>query len=276
MSDARHKAILEAQGIPGDVADALVKGQQDVESGMQTLTDLMNDKWTDASRIAYYKGILTSQELANGLRSQDADVRSAAEKVKSDAEYQLRLLETGAADIAAQTGVNLSTGLNRATQPAAQAAAAMRGAINKILADQTGVREGAANVGTAWADALAARLNGDRWKVAQALYGYKVMLIGLSPPKEGPLKDIDTGAYNIGKSWHDNFNRGLGGDDDLNLPTIPDLAPGGGVAGGAAGGMGTGGVLELHAHLYLDGKEIAEEVSRYQYYGQPKLGILGK
>lgn len=194
MSDARHKAIEEARGIPGDVATALVQGQQDVESGMKTLTDLMNDKWTDASRIAYYKGVLTSSELARGLKSKDADVRSEAEYVKAHALEQLRLLQTGAADIAAQTGVNLEEGLRLALLPVGEAAQGLRLRVAKELALPDEARTAGETLGGAFAAGIIAALIA---KTPAVHVSAGKLLAGLSDVPVTPARPAGTGYQGL-------------------------------------------------------------------------------
>lgn len=69
---------------------------------------------------------------------------------------------------------------------------------------------GGANVGVAWANGLrssAAYVNQVAWEVAAAA---NPALHGLSPPKEGPLSDIDVGGFNVGKAWADGFSKAGG------------------------------------------------------------------
>src|SRR3990167_5123335 len=103
MRLAKAAAVAEAKALPGDISRALIQGQADVESGMEALTDLMKDSLSDAAKIAYYKGVLASRQLAKGLRDERADVRSAAQQVRDDALAQLKLLESGVADAMVDT-----------------------------------------------------------------------------------------------------------------------------------------------------------------------------
>jgi hypothetical protein len=253
LSAEAQKALSIARGIPGDVANALVQGQKDVESGMKTLTDLMTDKWTDASRIAYYKGILTSGELARGLRSGDADVRSQAEYVKANALTQLELLQSGAADIAARTGVTLADGLTQALVPVATAAAGLRLRAIKELDLTPDLSTGGYNAGTAWIAALAASVDYHRYLVLNALARLKASMAGFSPPKEGPLKDIDKGGFNVGKAWMMGLAKGMGGG--LSLPKIPGMS-GGGMGSGGGGGMGQTININIAQGAFIDGPSV--------------------
>lgn len=111
--------------------------------------------------------------------------------------------------------------------------------------------------------------------MAQALYGYKAMLVPSSPsPPKGPLHNAHLGAMKIGVEYAKALGLGLG---TFSMPTTklgdmaalsPNLGPMAGLSLPAPAGGGGGGVTEVHTHLYLDGKEIADNVTRHQYYGR--------
>jgi hypothetical protein len=71
----------------------------------------------------------------------------------------------------------------------------------------------------------------------------------------------------VGKTWGQGLSKGLGA-----LPDLGGKLPGAmsGFAGAAAGG----GINEIHTHIYLDGREIAEAVDRHNYYQRPTYGTL--
>jgi hypothetical protein len=84
-------------------------------------------------------------------------------------------------------------------------------------------------------------------------------LQGHSPPKEGPLKDIDKWGFNIGKAWAEGITKGA------NLGRLG--IGGGGLSGGGMAMAGGGGSQVIQ--LVVDGRTLAEIVNRANYYQQP-------
>lgn len=133
-------------------------------------------------------------------------------------------------------------------------------------------------VGQSWGDGLFGAANYVRQKAAQmAQYGTRD-LVGLSPPKSGPLREIDTWGFNVGQAWTEGLAEAIGAgrllDDlasgtvvpniDLGLVTAP-VAP---LTGGLAGGSVAGDVTNIN--LTVEGREpivstaqeIAEQAAR--------------
>ncbi len=135
------------------------------------------------------------------------------------------------------------------------------------------------NIGVAWANGLRsakdyARINA--WELAAST---KPGLHGLSPPKEGPLRDIDIGGRNIGLAWAKGFGSvipevksqagglaaaaaaalamsGSATAGDLSLGSIVPPFVGAGSAGnGAAAGGGAPIENHWHTHLHVEGRE---------------------
>lgn len=117
---------------------------------------------------------------------------------------------------------------------------------NRALAtlnNLSGVAGGGSAFGGAWVNALVTRLKGDMWKVASALYGYKLMLIPSSPsPPKGPLHNAHLGALKIGLEWRKHLEQGIG---PLNLP-VPKV---GGMPVGSMGLAGVGGLTMAGASV---------------------------
>jgi hypothetical protein len=62
------------------------------------------------------------------------------------------------------------------------------------------------------------------------------------------------------------------GLDNFRVPSLPQFGLEG-AAAGAGGPGGTGGGV-IHTHVYLDGRQIAEAVTRRQYYGATTTGAF--
>lgn len=78
-----------------------------------------------------------------------------------------------------------------------------------ILKWGDGAVSGMANIGKAAIGGLINGLKGAMGGVGKALGGLNNILKGMSPPKEGPLKDIDVGASNIGVAWAKGLIKGM-------------------------------------------------------------------
>ena len=234
MGEAAAAAVEKARLLPAEVAKAMIDGQHDVEAGVTLLTELMNDEWTDATREAYYAGILASQQLADGLADADADVRSAAIDVRNNAIRELDRLKHGAYD----------------------AAAAATGALRSGLTfNATGIGQG---VVYSYASGI--------YSVAQAAVDaasyVRRRVSGVLAHAGSPWY---TGSRKIGemvaKTYGQGIASGLG-----NLPSVSGLLPGGG--GAMAPAMAGGGSLPP-IYISLDGRELSESTARWGYFSQP-------
>ena len=102
----------------------------------------------------------------------------------------------------------------------------------------SGMYDGGRNAGVAWANGLrsAADYAGlMAWEVAAAA---DPALHGLSPPKEGPLRDIDDWGENIGRAWADGWLRAVPYVADVANEVAAAAVPGMGGGGYGAGGLG--------------------------------------
>lgn len=229
MKEAREDSIAEARALPGDIARALRQGQEDVESGMADLTALMEESLSDAAKMTYLKGVLSSEELAAGLVDERADVRAAAKELKEEAEYQLALLESGAADIAVDTGTSLDANLRVQQGKVSGAAGFLRDSmISHLGFDATSIGE---TVGRTYGDGLGAAYSYVFTTAEQLANAVRHHLrLEQSPPY--------VAAREYGEKVAEFYGEGLeGGLGQLAMPNVLPSAPlpamaGAGVAGG--------------------------------------------
>jgi len=263
---ARLKAEQEARAIPGDLSRALIAGQQDVESGMEALTDLMENSLSDAAKMAYLRGVLADKELAKGLRDERADVRAAAMQVRDDAVHQLMLLESGAADAAVTGMTTFNEQIRLSAVDTGIAAAAVKQRAQAVLEFGDEAGRWGQTVARSFADAWPTQAAYLEHQVEDYLDGARGVLEGLSPPKKGPLKDIDKWGASVARAWAKGFNSVAGGF----MPALGAMFGGGGMAPAYAGGGG--GVI--HTHIYLDGRQIADAVNEVNAFQRPSAGLL--
>jgi hypothetical protein len=164
-------------------------------------------------------------------------------------------------------GSQLASGMND-SRPGVQAAARLVNAVAmQTVGSTAGFWTGGKNVSQTWVNGF---LSTNVYSAASGwLNGVKQLLVGNSPPPKGPLKGIDKGGENIGKAWAQGMVKGL---DNFRVPSLPQFGLEG-AAAGAGGPGGTGGGV-IHTHVYLDGRQIAEAVTRRQYYGATTTGAF--
>ena len=206
--------VEEFEELPAEMADAMLKGQFELEDATAELVRFIAEGLTPAQEKAQAIAFLTSKAYADALASGKPAAIAKANEL---------------------------------------AAAALAVLANPNVAP---VVSGAQRIAASFAAALASGLIANLYRIDYALSRYAGKLIGFSPPKEGPLKGIDKGAFNIGKAWTTNFAKGIG---PLNLPALPGTASG--TAGLALAGAGSGGgIRDVHVHIegpvYADGPAI--------------------
>ena len=246
---ARRKAIAEIQALPGDLSKALLQGEDDVRTGMEDLTGLMEDELSDAAQMAYLKGVLASQELANGLNDERASVRAAAAQIKADALEQLRLLESGAADAAVNAGTTFAEQLRLQRVAAGNAARDLARAATGMIAaeDWSGVGQRAGN---SFAAGLT-KATGSVAKAAQDLKNVaKHYLEFAGSPAYTHSRQI---GEEVGESWAKGLASSL-----VKLPDLGGALPGGSLGGSPMGGSSGGGGFSLpNIIVQLDGRELS-------------------
>jgi hypothetical protein len=134
------------------------------------------------------------------------------------------------------------------------------------------------NIGTDWIRGISQGIRTHEYLLDHELDRIAGDMKGKSPPKTGPLKDLDVGAERIGQAWAQSFAKGLGDAQQQSRRVLDGLAlagggqsmavGGGGMARGLLGGGGLGApATEVHHHhIYLDGREIGGYQTREKYY----------
>lgn len=130
--------------------------------------------------------------------------------------------------------------------------------------------EGGRRMGLAWSAGLRSAYGASYSAGIALASGAGLSLRGLSPPKEGPLQNIDTDAMHIGMAWGDGLGMAAGYIEDkaAGLAGIAGSALSGigGLSGGptfdaaAAGNAASGGgVTEVNIYLTVEGDLKADE-----------------
>lgn len=259
--DARKKAREEARAIPGDISDALIKGMDDIETGLDALVDLMENSLSDAAKIAKLKGILASDELAAGLLDERADVRAAAMQLRDETIAQLELIESGAADAAVDTGTTFAYQLSQQEDEASRAAADIKRAVNLALATTGDPAAGGAAIINSWINSMEYTLAARKARFTLLVSRYSDILGG-SLPTAGPLQHPERGGRSIAEAWTENgLVRGLKDGWNAVAAALPSLDPrmsglsmATAMAPAGTPGLATAaGVVENHWHLTVNG-----------------------
>lgn len=272
---AKLAAEHEASLVPKGLADALLGQKGDLAAIRQAIIDAIAGAVTDARSITESEGILAGRDLGKGFRKGstelDAILLEQVDKVVTNLQILAPLaLSTGAGipkNLKAGIDANLSATMEALDHIRLQAgshldladfaeamgyagiAAYIRGLKTpNAPATATAIARGLQNAmkldlfdeGRHASQTYLAGFSSTAYTAATGwLNGLKQMLVGNSPPPEGPLKDLDLGAERAARSWTDVFARTLGG---LNLgPALAGAIPGTG--GPALGAPGAGGML---------------------------------
>jgi hypothetical protein len=227
---------------------------------MELLKELMTDEWDDAARIAYLKGVLSSEELAAGLISEDADVRSAAIDIRNNALRELQRLESGAYDAGAYAGNRAASGL-RSTSPAVTAAAGtVRGdALRGLYLDATATGK---NVGQTYANGLTSS-KAIVIAAAKALSLPVMRVLAMAgSPDYTHSREI---GERVGETWGEGLRNAL-----VRLPSMAGFLPDGGSEFGlSTAGAATGSGSLPPIIIQLDGKELVQSTARWSYLMAP-------
>jgi hypothetical protein len=109
--EQQSKIVADARALPLDIAKAIRAGRQDVADGSKLFLEDQETAQTAAKKAAYYHGILSSKQLAAGLKDSRPELRAEAEAVRAAALAALEKLGVNAYDIAVDAGVNIDEGL---------------------------------------------------------------------------------------------------------------------------------------------------------------------
>lgn len=230
MQDALDEGEEIARSTPGSLADELRAGIDDYDEALEELTEVAVNSVSDLAERQKIEGILASEELTDALNSDSLRTRLLAQELVADLVSDYELLAPGALAAGETVNPNLADGIYDNIGLATAAGEAVVDAAGNPLVDTGWAYEGGRNVGVAWANGLRSTkdwVNLVAWEVAAAA---DPALHGLSPPKEGPLRNIDEWGENIGRAWAE----GLGAAAPWVAMQSRSLA------GAAAGALTTG------------------------------------
>lgn len=209
------EAEEKGRDLPRVFADGIVSARNAPLDAMAELKELMKKPLTETAETARLLGQLASEELAKGLTSGDPAVRNAAAGARNTIINRLRDLEVTPGTISAK-GMEALQDAMRSADPEIRAAAAeiyasVKGAVPTPASMFKWSKAALESYGKAFY-AMAPEL--EQAAIA-AMHGVKNVMEAHSPPKAGPLKDIDKWGKATGLAWVEGFIDSLGTAEEL-------------------------------------------------------------
>lgn len=258
---------------------AIIDGTPPIDTAARFVADIPRKTMVEAYQALRDAAYQAQVEIAAGLIegqnapqvAMDAALQLVEEELTAEQEIvrlkgNLLTLET-AAGIASEEGKTASV-------------IAINGAI-QVVKDrldfiQSDFYTSGYNIGVAWANGLRGAsdyANLMAWELAASA---DPALHGLSPPKEGPLKNIDKWGKNIGMAWAGGLLDSVGSISSAAHAMAAAAVPGSGtmaMAGSMVGGSSGGGVVK-NFYLTVEGKqpvvssaqEILHEMARLESF----------
>jgi hypothetical protein len=233
VGDAGTEAGQIAAQTPAQIASGLRSNRDAVGSAMDQLKEDIKDHIAPAKEIAKLEGMLSGKALTAGLKSTDPIVRAQATATVDTIETRLNELK-GVGTTAGQTGAGAIPGGMQSKDPAVLAAARSTTAVvttqfntletgsriaaqtanltlsSGLSAGTTAAARAGETVAAAWGNALTRTIAGYRDDIAKAAAYATAPIHGSSPPKVGPLREIDKWGENIGDAWLGGLERATG------------------------------------------------------------------
>jgi hypothetical protein len=192
------------KGIDSEDADTK---QAAVQVGLDALAglSLAVQNGHGSAKSAQQIGELFSTLTAKGVDAKSIAVALAADGVAADAVAKLTGYYPTYDAIGQKWSVNVATGIDKKDGSIDTAATTATAPLRDTsLADQGD------NIGDAWMDKLAAGIRGGKATLEYNINKATAAMRGFSPPKEGPLVDIDKWGYNVGVAWAGGYVKGVG------------------------------------------------------------------
>jgi len=207
-------------------------------------------------------------EMADAMLREQQKLTDAAAQLVAFTAEALSPAQVVARDIGFLTSTELAAGLVSDKPLVVTKAEELRDAALTELNQTAGAYSGGSAIAYAWINGMLVSMRALRQSLQDEMSRIK-RLYGGSLPTAGPLQHPETGGASIAKAWLGGMVEELRG----GLP-LPGLN-GNGASGFASGlapamaGVGGGGGGDIHTHVYLNEREIAEAVTHYQNFAQP-------
>lgn len=229
-SGAAVAAGKEAAATPAEIAKSLQDGQFDVKTAIDSLKDVQKNSLSKTKEIAKLEAFLTGDALAKALKSKKPAVRAEADAWKAAAEERLWALKNGVPELARKTGISYADALEKKKKEVAAAAAAHTKAVRQKYVDfEEGVDAWGRKTGRSYADGIYNSTGWLKHQVDAYLNVAKARLKALSPPEEGPLKEIDRWGEKLGQTYADAFAKSSNyfgfRAEEFTMPARSVLAP---------------------------------------------------
>lgn len=202
VMDYTDKARAAGEAQTAALVHGLATGIPDAHDVWKQFVKTMHDALDPAKEEAWLTGKLTSQKLQNGLASENPFVRQAAIDTRDALQKQLDDLHTLGQTDGADLGAGVVAGVDSKTSKVTAAASDYGDQVSRLKWSTWGQ-----NVGQTYGEGIAAGINGVNFtgKINHLLD----LVRGFSPPRAGPLRDIDRWGQNVGRAWAAGFEAGV-------------------------------------------------------------------
>jgi hypothetical protein len=204
----QEQARFAGEHIPSNFAEGIKATRQEPLDEFNTLVEMLKHPMTTAQEIARLTGELTSKNLAAGLKSGDPEVQAQAETTRDAIIDRLQQLIPAGGRVSKNAMDDLAAGM-KSKDPTVRAAAEGIYETVKATLALSDSKLWAQHAAEAYAEGFASRQEYLAEKTRIFLAGASRQMIAASPPKEGPLREIDKWGERTGSAWVDSFATAL-------------------------------------------------------------------
>lgn len=218
--EAEEAARSIGEAVPEEIADGMIAKSREVLDAGDRLIDLLKNGLTPEEQAMRLIGERYTNAVAKGIRSEIPGARDAALQLAVEAINTVE--DAGLTGARGRRGMEaigryydqlLAGGMTAAEARVALAAGGVAEAtINRLEGAENAIERAGSNVGAAWVDGIAARLRSPATQttINRAINIATRAMHGESPPKVGPLREIDEWGANIGEAWVGGFVDSIG------------------------------------------------------------------
>jgi hypothetical protein len=187
-----------------NLAEGINAARQLPLDAFDNLIAAMKKPLTETAETARLLGELADKRLTEGLKSGDAAIRAQAAATKRAILDRLDEITPGAGTVGKEAGKSLAAALKSKDPEIAERAKEIKLHIQAELALKD-AKVWAQMAAESYAQGFASREDYLSERVRTFLHGASAQMIAESPPKAGPLKDIEKWARATGLAWVDSF-----------------------------------------------------------------------
>lgn len=215
----QEQARFAGEHVPRSFAEGITTTRQEPLDAFTKLVEMLKHPMSETAETARLIGELTGKQLAKGLLSADPDIRNQARATRNTILDRLAEIQPGAGTVGKKAMDELAAGMKSKDPVIRGAALGIYETVRAGLALKD-ARLWAEHAANAYAEGFASRQEYLAEKTRVFLAGASRQMIAASPPKAGPLKDIDKWGQRTGLAWVDAFIAALETAEDRTKLTL--------------------------------------------------------